>query len=91
MSDRYIAELLKKSMVVDKGGDHNRGATLRFDNGLPCCTTTYNFSMETEQKVAMGRRIKEALNATRFLSLQEIIELGQAIEKRRYKEKAGCR
>jgi hypothetical protein len=47
--------------------------------------------METEQKVAMGRRIKEALNATRFLSLQEIIELGQAIEKRRYKEKAGCR
>ena len=49
---------------------HHR--TVRFDNGEPCCTCTYNYKMTEPEKASLARRIAAALNATRHMSLDEM-------------------
>lgn len=50
-------------------------ATLRFENGEPCCTTTYNKNMPPEQRNALARRIAAALNLTRHLRTEQMEEM----------------
>lgn len=57
-------------MTAMTGGHFGR--TVRFDDGQPCCTCTYNYSMTDGEKQALARRIAAAINLTRHLKLEEL-------------------
>lgn len=59
---------LPKAVVM---GGYKR-STVRFTDGDPCCTSTYNHRMDDEEKELMARRIAAALNATRHMTLGEL-------------------
>lgn len=58
--------------VVDGG---YKPSTVRFEDGTPCCTSTYNYRMPDEEKALLARRIAAALNLTRHLTVEQIESL----------------
>jgi len=49
-----------------------QGATVRFNSGGGCCTTTYSYGLSREARHQLAKRVAAALNATRHLSLEEL-------------------
>ena len=48
------------------------GRTVRFEDGGSCCTCTYAFNLESEERHQLARRIAAALNATRNVNIDDL-------------------
>lgn len=57
-------------IAVVSGG--YKPSTVRFVDGSPCCTTTYNYRMSDEDKNRLARRIAAALNLTRGMTVEQL-------------------
>lgn len=53
---------------------HAKYATVRFEDGSACCTTTYCHKLSNIQKNQLAERVALALNAVRDLSLEQLRE-----------------
>lgn len=60
--------------------DENSSRVVRFVDGGACCTTTYNYKMTIYERAYLASRIALALNATRFMSDDEILQLQKTQE-----------
>lgn len=69
-----IDRLVRGNSAIVPSGAWKR-ASIRFENGEPCCTTTYNATWPAPQQAAMARRIVAALNLTRHLRTELMEEM----------------
>jgi hypothetical protein len=71
-SSGVVLERIVSQLCAHVPAKQNKGATVRFTNGMPCCTCTYNYNMTVRDQQYLARRIAASLNFTKNISLEEL-------------------